>query len=291
MAKGERNVNKYCRVAAWITASLVLQTGIYLYFDRVWLAPEAAFQVNAAPTTAVSTGQAYYSRDRRYMALAPGAGTVEIYAMPQRQLVRTIPLSDWRMSYFHWLDDRNLALIGLYRDTSGQGEVALSHIDPQREGNEITATIKDLPRNSQISDVVYSTATNVVYIQIKVGGDSYRVYRTDADRDVRRIPLATSHIGRIGILYDQDALVYDDLVDDTVLVRYGNGSWRIISPPGARYRLVGVDRDNNIYIARLNEQNLAASIWRGRLHVGFEHERDLNAPMDARQIRLTDLFS
>lgn len=284
-------MHKFCRIVAWLVASLALQGGIYLYLDQVWLAPAAAFQVNAAATEAVSSGQAYYSQDRRYMALAPGADTIEIYAMPKRQLVRTIPLEGWRVSYFHWLDDRDLALIGLHRNVDGHGEVALSHIDPQREGNEISITIKALPRDSEITDVVYSTATNVVYMQVKVGSDNYRVYRTDADRDLRRIPLATSRIGRIGIMSDQDALVYDDLADDTVIVRYGDGSWRVISPPDARYRLVGVDRQNNIYIARLNDQNLAASIWRGRLHVGFEHERDLNAPMDARQLRLSDLFS
>lgn len=280
-------MNRLGHAVAWLAASLALQGAIYLYLDQVWLAPAAAFQVSAPAAEAVTNGQAFYSWDRRYMALAK-TDVVEIYAMPERQLVRTIPLAGWELSYFHWLDDRDLALMGLHNNVGGQGQVMLTHLDPKREGNEIATTIKALPLDSKITDVAYSTATNVLYIQIQVAPDTYRVYRTDADRNLTRVPLATEHIGRIGVLYDQDSLIYDNLVDDTVIVRHGNGSWRIISPPGARYRLVGVDRQNNIYITKLNEQNLGVSIWRGRLQVGFEHERDLNAPMDARQLKLSD---
>ncbi|HHP50782.1 MAG TPA: hypothetical protein ENM97_02685 [Moorella mulderi] len=49
-------------------------------------------------------------------------------------------------------------------------------------------------------------------------------------------------------LFDHDCLIYDDLEKDTVNIRERDGSWRIISPPGGRYRLIGVDHDNNIYI-------------------------------------------
>ena len=284
------------RLAIWFAASLVFQLGIYIYLDKVLFAPSVAYQVSATSENAVE-GKAYYSRDRRYMAIVK-AGTVEIHKMPGNQLIKTIDIGKFNVSYFRWLEDRDLALMGIYLEAgaggkNAPGSVILKQVDPLSEGHEISTTIANLPEGSKITDVAYSTATNVIYMQVQtaVSPDLYRVYRTDANHELTRIPLRTNRIGRISLLYYEDSLLYDDAVKGEVIMRRGgDGSWRIISPYDARYRLIGVDHADNIYIARLNKEGMADKVLKGRLRVGFSDFKNLPAPVPMAEIRLSDFI-
>jgi len=283
-------VRKIFKLVIWLFASLLLQGSIYFYLDRVLLAPASSFQVGNAPgeNNTVTSGRAYYSPNRHYMAVVK-TDRVEIYAMPDQKLVRTVDLKDKKVSYFKWLEDRDLALIGLQKNIPGYTYATLTQLLPREEGQEVSTTISKLPLGSKITGVAYSTATNVIYIQVNTVRNIYRIYRTDANHNLARLRLNTDRIGRIATMLDRDCLIYDDLTNDTVNIREENGRWRVISPPGAKYRLVDVDRENNIYIARLNKQELGESIYRGRLQVGFTYEKNLQAPMDIREIKLNDI--
>lgn len=275
----------------WLAAALVFHVGIYVYLDKVLLAPEASYQVSAAAEQTVSDGKAYYSRNRSYMANVK-QNEIEILEMPGKKLVRSIPLGNHKLSYFKWLEDRDLALMGMNSDAGGLSEVVLTQVNPHSTGHELSTTISKLPLGSKISDVAYSTATNVIYIQVQTSHnpDLFRVYRTDANQELARIFFNTNRIGRIGVLYDHDALIFDDLEKNTVLVRNGDGSWRVISPSGGKYRLIGVDLKNNIYIARLNENGLAETVFKGKLGMSFSEHRKLNAVTDAHSLKVSDVI-
>lgn len=278
------------KIIFWVLTSLLLQGGIYLYLDQYLLTPTSPFQVKVADNQpgATTSGQVYYSRDKRYMAQIT-ADKIEMYAMPAKKLVRTVNLGDKHVSYFRWLDDRDLALAGMYTDVAGTREVELTRLNPLTNGYEVSATIKDLPAHSQIINVAYSTATNVVYMQVTRNNIS-RIYRFDANHYLSRIWLNTYNIGRIATLVDQDCLIYDDLNRNTVNIREANGSQRIISPPAANYRLIGADHQNNIYIAKLNNEGLGESIYTGRLLVGFRLTKDLNTPVSTSELKLSDVI-
>ncbi|WP_312202823.1 hypothetical protein [Anaerospora hongkongensis] len=273
------------KLAIWLLAGLLFQTSIYFYLDRVLFAPATSFQVSAVTEAhAVIDGQTYYSRNKRYMAVVKDAA-VEIYATSPKSLLRSIPLNQQKVSYFKWLEDRDLALMAVYNDAAKDAaKVVLTQINPHADGHQLSTTIDKLPAGSKITDVAYSTATNVIYMQVLVasGPDQYRVYRTDANQDLTRVYLSGSRIGRIGVLFDHDSLIYDNLAEGIVYVRNGDGSWRVISPYGAKYNLVGVDGKNNIYLAKVNTQGLAETVLKGKLKVGFELDRTLTKPTDVR---------
>lgn len=279
----------------YICASIFLQASIYLYLDKVVLAPTSAFKVTAPAENAenVTGGKVYYSHDRQYMASIQNH-SVEIFAMPGKKNVRTIDTSHKTVSYFQWLDDRDFALMGLQEDISkDSSQVVLTQINPTNQRHELSTTVKNLPQGSKIVDVAFSTATNVIYMQIKTAEnpDLYRVYRTDANYELARIPLVDNKIGRIAVLYDEDTLFYDDLTDGSIIARFWDGSWRRISPYGAKYRLIGVDmKANEIYIVHLNSEGLGDVVYKGKLKKGFEQERVLKTPVDAKQIKLSDIL-
>lgn len=278
------------KLAIWLFAGLLFQTSFYFYLDRILFAPATSFQVSAVTEAhAVADGQTHYSRHKRYMAVVK-SDVVEIYATSPKSLLRSIPLNNQKVSYFKWLEDRDLALMAVYGDNTAKdaAKVIVTQINPHSEGHQLSTTIDKLPAGSKITDVAYSTATNVIYMQVLVasGPEQYRIYRTDANQDLNRVYLTGNRIGHIGVLYDQDSLIYDNLAEGIVYVRNGDGSWRVISPYGAKYRLVGVDGKNNIYMAKVNAQGLAESVLKGKLKVGFELDRTLTTPTDVRYLTM-----
>lgn len=278
------------KLAIWILATLLFQGSIYLYLDKVLLAPTSSYQVSAVTTEPVTGGQAYYSRDRRYTAIVK-EGTVEVFTAGRKEPVRTISLGQKRVSYFRWLDDRDLALMAVYEDSAGASEVTLTQVQPLSSGHELAETVSKLPRGSKITDVAFSTATNVVFMLVKMPGnpEQFRVYRTDANRDLKRVYLNSSRIGRIAVLYDRDTMYYDSLPDGIVTARHGDGSWEVVSPAVGKYNLVGVDAANNVYIALLNKDGLATKIFVARPKGKFTEERVLQTPMDVRQLTVKEL--
>jgi len=285
-------LNISSKLVIGIAAGLVLQGSVYLYLDQVLLAPSTSFEVNAAVGSQTSIeGKAYYSHDRQYTAIVK-TDSVEIYSMPGSKLVRTVPLQGQQLSYFKWLGDRNLALMGLWTDASSEySRVMLTQINPVSEGKELATTITNLPLKSKITDVAYSTATNVIYMQVQVANspDRYRIYRTDANQEITRIYINTGRVGRIGIMYDQDSVVYDNLDEGTIIVRHGDGSWQVISPVGGQYRLIGVNGKNRIYITKVNAEGLAEAILQGGLIGGFTQQRMLQPPVDIRYLQIGDM--
>jgi len=274
------------KIVLWLLVSVLFQVGAYLYLDRVVLVPAVSFRVQAA-AKGLLDGRAAYSASHRYMALWDDR-EIRVYDLPGKKLVKTVDFTGKEVTYLRWLPDRDLALVAFAAGGPQAGQVILTRLDPGDEVNDPAITINALPRYSKIVDVAYSTATNVVYMHVATPLAS-RVYRTDANRTLRRINLNTNRLGRIFTLADRDGLIYEDLATGTVRIREGSGSARIISPPGGKYRLVGVDGRDNIFVARLNRRGLAESIWEGRLQVGFRPFKNLSAPVDAATLTLAGL--
>lgn len=134
--------------------------------------------------------------------------------------------------------------------------------------------------------MAYSTATNAVYMKMKVADERYRIYRTDANYDTRRIYVQAENIGRIGVFYDEDVFFYDD-ADEGIMYAFNgsDSSWRTISPPGF-YRLIGVDQSKAIYAAKVDSKGNAVELARGYLGVGFTTIAKLTEPVPFSQVTI-----
>lgn len=276
---------------------LAVQSAGYLYLDQVLFAPldKADYDVSDVKDKETDMdkagknlfskinlkGKAYYSHDYHYMADV-SENAVTIYNSDNLSNPQRVDLKDQGVSFFEWMPDRNLALMALYplHFRGGRWDVTLARYNPEGTTHESDAPINDLPRNSKIVDVAYSTATNAVYMKMEVSPGLYRLYRTDANYDTRRIYVQTSHIGKIAVYYDEDRLFYDDTERGIIYTFNGDdSSWRVISPPGD-YRLVGLGSDKVIYAAKMNSKGEVIGYYAGRLGVGFEQVKDLQTPVE-----------
>ena len=289
------------KLAAFIACSVIgigVQTAGYLYLDQFLFAPLSADDYGVSVLqgknrdaldkagkkifSQVSVkGKSYYSHDYHYMADVT-EDSVTIYNADSIRTPQKVDLKNQGVSFFEWMPDRNLALMALYplHWKGGRWDVTLARYNPEGVTHESDAPIQDLPRNSKIIDVAYSTATNAVYMKMEVGQGLHRIYRTDANYDTRRIYVQTSHIGKIAVFYDEDKFFYDDSQRGIMYLFDGDDSgWRVISPPG-KFRLIGLGPDKTIYAVKMNQKDEVTGYYTGRLRVGFEEVKSLETPVD-----------
>ena len=108
-------------------------------------------------------------------------------------------------------------------------------------------------------------------------------------QDTRRVYMQATDIGHIGVFYDEDRFFYDNVKTGDIFMFNGiEGGWRVINPPG-RFRLIGVDMDKTIYIARVDEDNNALTVYTGKLGVGFKPVYKYNHPTTFNELTLSDV--
>lgn len=272
---------------------LLVQCGVYYYIDQVMLTTTANFHIsedNSPQSITPAEGeQVFYSYDKKFAAKV-GNDQVSIYNMEDKSKEpQNIDLGSYKPSFFEWMPDRNLAILALYgkNPKTKEYEVYIRQYNPLMPDNKTETELKDVPNDSKVVDVAYSTATNVVYMKLQVAEDKFRIYRTDANYDTRRISVQAENIGRIAVFADKDIFLYDNLRSGEVyMFDGGNGSWRVISPPG-RFRLVGVENEN-IFIAKYDKKDNTAVLatYQGKLGIGFEKTLTYEKPEDFSNITL-----
>lgn len=259
-------------VISFFLVGMIGILGFYYYLDNVYFAPNAAFKVVNATADKNSDfsfitsekGDKHYSFDRHYLAIVK-PDSVKIYTAGKPLSSIDVNLQGKEVSFFDWMPDRNLGIIALHKGDT----VILEQFNPESPDHKQDTKIEDLPYGSKIVNVVYSTATNAVYMKVRVGEDAYRIYRTDANYDTRRIYVQATNVGRIATFYDEDKFIYDNQNTGVIyLFADKTGAWRIISPAG-RYYFVGADKDKTLYIANVNKKGEALSISSGKLGEGF----------------------
>lgn len=272
-----------------------IQAAVYIYLDNVLFAPASDFQIGGTNQQEAMgfgvepNGQTYYSFDKRFMAMIVD-DNVSIYEAGKKGEPQRIHLQGQKVSFFEWLPDRDLAILATYgkNEKTGKYQVHIAQYNPLNPDHELDTPIEDAPRDSKIVDVAYSTATNVVYMKLEVDDNKYRIYRTDANYDTRRIHVQAENIGRIAVFYDQDVFFYDNLRTGVVyMVDGASGTWREISP-GGKFRLVGID-GQEIFISEVNGDGKVIAAYRGRLKKGFRKIATYQTPEDFSKITLNSM--
>mgnify|MGYP000107966989 CR=1 FL=1 len=219
----------------WRLCARYCRPGRHLYLFRpglvcadVGLPNRRDAQQEAMGDGTETNGRSFYSYDKRFMATILD-DQVTIYEAGKKNDPQRINLHGRNVSFFEWLPDRNLAIFATYGRDNKTGEygVYIAQYNPIYPDRELDTPIEDAPADSKIVDVAYSTATNVVYMKLEVGEDRYRIYRTDANYDTRRIHVQAENIGRIAVFYDSDTFFYDNLRTGVVYMLDGaTSSWR-----------------------------------------------------------------
>lgn len=270
----------------WFLAAILFQVSIYEYLDQVILAPAASFSQQAVGGEVKSGAPFLYSYDNAYYAQVTAQG-VKIFSSKGNSLVKEISSKPKEsFTYFSWLPERNLALVGISLEDFKGSSVTLESVNPENNSEAVTPKVVGLAKGAKIINVAFSTKTNVTYMLVRNGNET-AIYRTDANNTLKKVNAGTSSIKRIATLKNQDILLYDNTEKGKVYVIDGNGRRIELSPVKGKYALIGVDKEDNIYIGSLNNHDLITTILAGKVHGGFKEFKKLDSSYPIDSINVT----
>lgn len=254
----------------------IFQTGIYYYLDRVVLVPSASFsQQSIAEGSKLQIDPQNISTDRKYFVKME-SNAAKFYTI-NNQLKKQISLKPREnITYFSWVPDTDIALIGISSNTSRGTSVKLKPVNLETNSYPVEPIISGLSKGSVIKDAAFSSQVNVTYILVK-GQYASSVYRTDANNNLHRV-FNNSSVQKIAILQSEDILLYDSKKNGSIYALDSRGREIMVSPKIGEYALIGTDKNDNIYIGQLSSPGVVSAILKGTLKGNFTEYKTLNYP-------------
>jgi hypothetical protein len=252
------------KLIPWLCGVIVFQLCIYLYLNQLLVPSVGNVTVTRVDSGGVQSGvQQLFSYDGSFRADV-SKDAVKIYSTSDSVLRKEIDIgATEKLTYFSWLQDRNIALAGISEPGKSGTICTLEPLNLVTDSQSIKPTITGLSKDAEIAGVAYSPDTNVVYIQVKSGVIS-TIYRTDANNTpLTKVGSTPSNIGRIANLKSEDVLLYDSVTTGRVYLVDKKGKQWISPQDGSEYALIGTDKNDNIYIARLSSAQGSAKTTGG----------------------------
>lgn len=240
------------KLALWLVAAVVFQLCIYLYLDRVLLVPAVSQVSVTSPVTQISGKVSkWLSYDGSFRAEV-SKDWVKFYSVKDNRLVNEVTIgSTEKLTYFSWLPDRDIAFAGISKPGAKGATCVLKPINMLTDSHPVEPAIGGQSKDAEIVDVAASPDINVIYIQVK-NGNASAIYRDDANNRLTQVPNTPALIGRIANLKSEDGLLYDSINTGRVYLVDSNGRRQLSPNDGNQYALIGTDKNDNIYIARLS---------------------------------------
>jgi hypothetical protein len=257
--------------------AVIVQLGVYLYLDQVLLVPATSFSQHvitegsnqASDPDKISTDRLYYANieSSKVSFLNADNKVIEDVALQANDTV----------TYFTWVPDTHIALIGISNVGSKSTTVTLKPINLDTNSLPVEPKISGLTLDAKITDVVFSPQINVTYILIS-NKTSSLVYRTDANNTLTKVLTTTPGLN-IACLQTVDTLLYDNGKNGVINARAYNGQVKAVSPKTGKYSLIGTDKYDNLYIGNLDKSGLISSVLKGTIKGGFRDYETLNSPI------------
>lgn len=250
----------------WIAISLVIQISIYFYLDH--------FYFSASGNIKITEGKSLYQKkeikpnvtvtdDCSDISLSSDCGYTAYF---QNGVVKVVDTNtgkargnlnfgqDVQCLAYKWIPDSDRMIIAekLHTDTGRFIRFYSYDAENQRKeevkeySTQKSDSIIALAGSKEKVDMAMSTLTNVMYSKVLYSSGLSAIYRIDANETMTKVVTAVKRIGKIGVASRDDQLVYEDLINSKVRT---NTKSRVISINGnSKFKLVGTDDDDNIYV-------------------------------------------
>jgi hypothetical protein len=258
--------------------AFIFQIGVYLYLDQVVLVPAANFSQHIIlEGNKESLDVQKISSDLKYYAKLQ-SNSVSILTADNKE-VRNVPMQAAEsVSYISWVPNTHLVLIGVSTTTSKSTTVTLKAVNLDTNSLPQEPKITGLSVGAKIDNVAFSPLVNVTYIMVSSKSSS-SIYRTDANNNLTKVFSSSTTIARISCLQSVDMLLYDNKSDKSVYAMSTYGKPKMISPKVGHFVLIGADKDDNVYIGRLNSSGLVSALLKGTINGTFTEDQIFSVPL------------
>ncbi|MFL0198072.1 hypothetical protein ACJDU8_21260 [Clostridium sp. WILCCON 0269] len=245
------------RTIIWVVVSLIIQFAGLLYINNYFLSSQTEIKtkkiVKSEPKKSdvvikipEDAKNITVSFDGRYLAYCQENVLKVVDSRTGDE--KTLEFENGvQVSFYKWLQDRNRILIVEKEDSQGNSKFQLSYYEVDKDIKEDVKELDWSDKGAKIDDIQESHLTNVIYVKMESKGMRTTLYRLDINKDIEKTPVNSYIIGKMGILYLQDKLVYEDRVYNKI---YVTDEDKPLTIQGIENNPVwiGVDENDRIYI-------------------------------------------
>lgn len=265
-------MKKIRMIYRWVIISVILQTAALAYLNYIYLPHRGSVKATIfeqsdtvganwsieIPNDASNPSVSY---DGRYAAYFHGKKLVVMDVLKKKEIEAISDESD-ELTYYRWLPDRNMLIYASCSQIKKYNAVTITTYDVMSGEKRSYPEISELPLGSKVVEIELSPLTNIVYIKVKTGDERAKIYRFNI-MDNRKLIMNTELGTVIKETNYSDNLIYQ-AGNYEINVRDGNKNSVYTLKFKGKMALLGVDSEDKVYVAELNNDGRAINIYYGK---------------------------
>ncbi len=279
-------MKKLKMIYCWILISVIFQVAVLSYINFIYLPGRGAIKATMyeAETAAVKgrslklpdgAGEVVVSFDGLYAAYRMDNQLV-ISDLDTQKTLKTLEPDGGEFTCFRWLPDREMLIYSIKEPEGKSGQAEISTYDIGPELDRSYPAIKSLPEDSEVTDIVLSPLTNVVYPKIKIGKTKAKIYKFDIMDNLKFIMSTSTETEIFETMYS-DSLIYQS-PDSSIRIRNGRTGGTSRLPVKDATKLLATDDNDFIYAAITDKNGSLTAIYSGK--AGQKAEEWETLPLD-----------
>jgi hypothetical protein len=285
------------RIYLWILISVMVQVAVLSYVNFIYLPGRGAVRTTAYEEDAAAV------KNRSFKLPAEASGTtvsfdglnaayrkgdsLVIVDLDTRKTVRELDPKGGQFTFFRWLPDRDMLIYAVKEPEGKSGQVLISTYDIGPALDRSYPVIKELSEGSEVTDIVLSPLTNIVYPKVKTSETKAKIYRFDIMDNLKFIFSTSASTAMFETMYS-DSLVYQ-APDGKTKVRNGRSGKTGGLPVKEATKLLAVDDNDFIYAAAADKNGNLTALYSGKAEQKQEEWETLKLekPLKAENIYIT----
>ena len=275
--KGVEEMKLYKRIIIWILISVLVQVVGLFYLDKYYFVENSDIKSTKIVVPTKETSKAVVIKidaNGKQTQMSSDGKYVSYYEEDKLKVVdcetgtlNTVKITDGAiLSFYKWVPDRNRIILAEKMKRGKNSIIKFYYYDVSKNiTEEVRNDAKDKEiylnltnEKSEVQDIEISPLTNVIYFKVLSPGKRNVIYRLNIMADMNQLNIKVYSIGEMQILYTQDELYFEDLIYKRIMNSEGN----VLTMPEVKNpSIIGVDGENNIYIAEAKSGLVSKIYW------------------------------
>lgn len=278
------------RVLVWAMLSLMLQSMVLLYFEKVVFVETTKItyrkeDIEEEPkkvtevTMPEEAEDFELSYDGKFVAYMSDKGLNVVNTTTGKKSYGIIDNKNISILCYDWQTDKNILLIAERRYNDNGTEVIniIAH-NPSSNTTREVHEVCNYKEGMLVENIANSTKSSVTYVPVSRGGNNATIYRIDINDDIEKLDDRVASLGCINVFYAKDALIYEDRIKQQYY-RYSNDQMSIIDFENpAKTTILGLTNNGVIYAGIKNSEDKITEIVYGEDKVSTKEWKKTTLP-------------
>jgi len=285
------------RILLFLGIAIILQLSVLFYIEKFYLGDKKDSISKTAEQTDKKDklGKVQVPKGAENPQISWDGRYISYYENAELKVVDTETLEVSKMKFenntevsiYKWVKDKNRIILGGKQEDKFKSIVNFAYLDLKEKDNYKPLGSITMPdKKSEVGEIECSSSEDEIYIKLNSPGNRNSIYKLNGKKTVQKLQLKGFTIGNMEVLKQQNKLLYEDSALKKVYAFVAGKTIDIKTIGEAR--LLSVDKNDNIYVAQLQNNRIKKIYW-GNENENFEkwNSKLLNEDVDIKDIKLT----